>query len=267
MTVSEKALPLLLKQLCLATIQKQWEALNEEAQKAHWTYPRYLAALCEMEVVHRQAQRLNRYLKESRLPSGKTVATFDFKTVSSINPAQIESITQNAGWIERAENILIFGPSGVGKTHLASAIGHGLIQLGIRTLFTSTMALVQQLQQAHKNYQLPEALNKLDRYQLLILDDIGYVKKDVSETSALFELIAKRYETGSVIITANQPFSEWHSIFPDNMMTVAAIDRLIHHATILSIPEESYRKKEAKLQQQKMDMGTRMEIETAKKGK
>ena len=126
-----------------------------------------------------------------------------------------------------------------------SAIGYRMIELGIRCLFTSTTALVQKLQFAKQQYKLPEMLAKLARYPLIILDDIGYVKKEETETSVLFELIADRYESGSLIITANQPFAEWDRIFPDNMMAVAAVDRLIHHATVISIKEESFRRSQA----------------------
>lgn len=238
-------LPLLLKQLCLATMYKNWESFAKEAQEHHWTYPRYLAALSEQEVAARYNKRIQRYTKDSKLPAGKSLATFDFSVTKSINQAQIEALAENISWIKNAENVVIFGPSGVGKSHLASAIGHAMIAQGIRTSFTSTTALVQKLQAAKNEYKLPEALNKLSRFPLLILDDIGYVKKDEHETSVLFELIAHRYESESLIITANQPFSEWDAIFPDNMMAVAAIDRLIHHSVIINIKEQSYRKNQA----------------------
>ena len=140
---------------------------------------------------------------------------------------------------------MLFGASGLGKTHLAAAIGHGLIAQSIRVKFTSSTALVQQLQKAKEVLSLDEALKKLGKYELLILDDIGYVKKSDSESQVLFELIAHRYERNSILITTNQAFSEWDSIFGDNMMTVAAIDRLVHHADIYEIAGDSYRKKQA----------------------
>jgi DNA replication protein DnaC len=239
-------LPLLLKQLKLPSMYVHWEEFSDTAQKNHWSYAQYLTALSELEVTVRYQKRIQRYLTEAKLPPGKTLATFDFKVVKSINAAHIKALAENTGWVKQAENLIIFGPSGVGKSHIAAAIGGGLIAQGIRTLFIATTTLVQQLQLAKSNYKLPEALAKLARYPLLILDDIGYVKKDDTETSVLFELIADRYEAGSLIITANQPFSEWHKIFPDNMMAVAAIDRLVHHATIINITEESYRKNQAK---------------------
>jgi DNA replication protein DnaC len=160
----------------------------------------------------------------------------------------VQALAENTSWVEQSNNVLIFGSSGVGKSHLAAAIGYAQIDMNKRVLMTSATELVQNLQRDKKNYQLPESLSKLDKYDLLILDDIGYVKKDEGETSVLFELIHHRYESGSLIITANQPFSQWDQIFPDNMMAVAAIDRLIHHATIIKIDEKSYRKTQSVLQ-------------------
>lgn len=236
-------LPLLLKELRLSTMSNIWEEILNIAQDKNWSYEGYLATLCEREIGARYSKRIKRYIKESKLPIGKSLVTFDFKHAKSVNKAHIQALAENSSWIDKAENLIIFGPSGVGKTHIAAAIGHSLIEQGIRCLFTPTTNLVQNLQLANKEYKLPEALTKLDKYSLIILDDIGYVKKNEAETGVLFELIAHRYEAGSLVITANQPFSEWDKVFPDNMMAVAAIDRLVHHATIINIQDESYRRK------------------------
>lgn len=134
-------------------------------------------------------------------------------------------LAENTSWLERAGNCLIFGPSGVGKTHLAFfGLTRRMVELGKRAKFFAAHALVQQLQHSKLQLQLPAYLRKLDRYDLLVLDDLGYVKKSEAETSVLFELIAHRYERKSLLITANQPFSQWDSIFVDSMMTVAAVD-------------------------------------------
>ena len=137
------------------------------------------------------------------------------------------------------------GSPGAGKTHLICAIGHALIDRGWRVLFTRTGELVQTLQAARRDLHLPAELAKLDRFDLLILDDVSYVRKDQAETSVLFELIAERYERKSLAITANQPFSAWEQVFPEPAMTLAAVDRLVHHSTIFEMNVESYRRRSA----------------------
>lgn len=243
--VSTITLPLLLKQLGLPMMYRYYETKAQDAMQAHWTYTEYLSVLSDLEVSSRRQKRIVRHIQESKLPAGKTLDTFDFKVAKSINAAQIKALAENNGWVKQANNLVIFGPSGVGKTHLASAIAYRMIEQGSRALFTSTTSLVQRLQKAKNEFKLQEYLVKLGRYPLLILDDIGYVKKTELETSVLFELIADRYENSSLIITSNQPFGEWDEIFPDNTMAVAAIDRLVHHATIINIQEQSYRKAKA----------------------
>ena len=237
------ALPLLLKELKLTSISKQWEPLAQKALDEQWLPQQYLVDLCEQETAERYQRRLQRYLREAQLPPGKQLASFDFSAAEGIQQNQLTALIQQPQWVKRAENVLLFGASGVGKTHLACAIGYGSLEQGIRVKFIPATQLVQQLQQARINLSLADELARLDKYPLLIIDDIGYVKKSSEETQVLFELIAHRYETGSLIITSNQPFSAWDQIFDDNMMTVAAIDRLVHHATILEVKGDSYRKK------------------------
>lgn len=238
-------LPLLLKQLRLTSFSHHWESLLEQSTQRSWNGAQYLTVLCEQELADRHSRRISRYAKESQLPAGKTLSRFDFTQVPELKAEQIEAFTTSTDWVHRARNLLLFGASGVGKTHLAAAIGHGLTEQGVRVRHYTTTALVQQLQQAREQLRLEDALQKLDKYRVLVLDDFGYVKKSDQETYVLFELIAHRYETGSLIITSNQPFSEWDRIFPDEMMTVAAIDRLVHHANLIEVRSDSYRRKEA----------------------
>ena len=149
-----------------------------------------------------------------------------------ISKAQCHGAAAGDTWLDKGANLLLFGPPGGGKTHLASAIGLALVENGWRVLFTRTTDLVQKLQVARRELGLEAAINRLDRFHLLILDDLAYVSKDQAETSVLFELISARYERRSMLITANQPFGEWGKVFPDPAMTLAAVDRLVHHATI-----------------------------------
>jgi DNA replication protein DnaC len=238
-------LPLLLKELRLTAVAKTWSSIADKSIQEAWEPAKYLAELCEIETNHRYENRLKRLLKESQLPTGKQLSQYDFNEISGVTAQQLQQKISRREWLTQGHNLMLFGASGLGKTHLAAAIGHGLIAKSIRVKFTSSTALVQQLQKAKEALSLDEALKKLDKYELLILDDIGYVKKSDSESQVLFELIAHRYERNSILITTNQAFSEWDSIFGDNMMTVAAIDRLVHHADIYEIEGDSYRKKQA----------------------
>ena len=154
-------------------------------------------------------------------------------------------LADDDSWLDSATNCLFFGASGVGKTHLSLGLAQAMLEAGRRVKFFNALALVQPLQQDKQQLLLQSRLKKLDRYDLLVLDDLGCVQKSEAETSVLFELIAHRYERKSLLITANQPFSQWESIFPDSMMTVAAVDRLVHHAVIFEIKAESYRQQAA----------------------
>ena len=246
MSQRDKAvLPLLLTQLHLPTMKRLWEGLAEEAEGKGWSGPKYLSNLCEHEIADRDRRRLGRRMAEAHLPKGKTLESYDFGSIAGINKGKILSLASGEVWVKEGMNALIFGPSGVGKTHLAAAIGEKLICNGFRVLFIRTTELVQKLQAAKKALSLPAALEKLDKYDCLILDDFGYVQKDELETSVLFELVCERYERKSMVITCNQPFKDWDRIFLDKQMAIAAVDRLVHHATIFEIEAESYRKKQA----------------------
>jgi DNA replication protein DnaC len=236
---------LLLTELRLPAIKLMWNKFAEQSDKEGWPAARFLAALAEHEIADRGRRRIERHLAEARLPIGKTLANFDFDAVPMVSKAQVMALTAGDGWLEKGANLLLFGPPGAGKSHLAAAIGLALIDNGWRVLFSRTSDLVQRLQVARRELALESALAKLDKYHLLILDDVAYISKDQAETSVLFELIGSRYERRSMLITANQPFGAWSKVFPDQAMTLAAIDRLVHHATILEMNVESYRRRAA----------------------
>jgi len=243
--VDAARLTLLLNELRLPAIKVMWPQFADQADKEGWPAARFLAAIAEHELAERDRRRIERHLAEARLLPGKTLDTFEFETVPMISKAQVIAITAGDTWLETGANLLLFGPPGGGKSHLASAIGLALIENGWRVLFTRTTDLVQKLQIARRELGLEAAINRLDRFHLLILDDLAYVTKDQAETSVLFELISARYERRSMMITANQPFGEWGKVFPDPAMTLAAVDRLVHHATIFEMNVESYRRREA----------------------
>jgi DNA replication protein DnaC len=236
---------LLLGELRLSGVKLVWAALAATADKEGWPAARFLAALAEQEMVERGRRRFERHLEEARLPPGKTLDAFDFAAVPMISKAQVQALAAGDAWLDKGANLLCFGPPGAGKSHLAAALGLALVENGRRVLFARTTDLVQKLQIARRDLVLEAAIAKLDKYHLLILDDIAYVTKDQAETSVLFELISARYETRSLMITANQPFGEWGKIFPDQAMTLAAIDRLVHHSTVLEMNVDSYRRREA----------------------
>jgi len=245
LTVDTAKLPLLMGALRLPTFARMWPDFCARADREGWPAARLLAALAELELGEREQRRIQRHLTEARLPAGKTLDSFDFNLVPTVGKARIMALVEGDAWLKTGHNVLAFGPPGVGKSHLAAGIGSELVRRGYRVLFTRTTDLVQRLQTARQALTLSQDIAKLDRFDLIIADDISYVRKDQAETSVLFELISARYERRSLMITANQGFGTWDSIFHDNAMTVAAIDRLVHHATILEMNVESYRRRSA----------------------
>ena len=243
--IDEARLGIMLNELRLPTIKTLWPRFAEAADREGWPAARFLAAIAEHELAERANRRIERHLAEAHLPPGKTLDSFAFEAVPMISKAQVMAMAAGDSWLAKGANVLMFGPPGGGKSHLAAAIGLALIENGWRVLFTRTTDLVQKLQVARRELQLEAAIAKLDKFDLLILDDLAYVTKDQAETSVLFELISARYERRSILITANQPFGEWNRVFPDPAMTLAAVDRLVHHATIFEMNVESYRRRAA----------------------
>jgi len=243
--VDATKLPLLLHELRLPAIARLWSQFSERADKEGWPAARFLSVLAELELAERGRRRVERHLVEAHLPSGKTLDNLDFSAVPMLSKARVMALAAGDTWLDKATNLLLFGPPGAGKSHCAAAIGRALVENGHRVLFTRTTDIVQRLQAARQALQLEAAIAKLDKYDLLVLDDLSYVHKDHAETSVLFELIGARYERRSMLITANQPFAEWNRIFPDHAMMIAAVDRLVHHSIIFEMNVESYRRRGA----------------------
>ena len=199
-----------------------------------------LLDIFELERQDRDKRRVDRLRHASKLPPGITLATFHQDHLPKILAGKLRELARG-DFLQRAVNVLAFGLPGTGKSHAACAIGHALIEAGHSVLFTPTFKLVQELLVAKRDFQLPRALRKLDSFELLILDDLGYVQQAPEEIEVLFTLLAERYERRSLLITSNLVFSQWERIFKNPMTTAAAIDRLVHHCVILEFDLPSYR--------------------------
>ncbi len=239
----------LLRSLCLTTMAKQYEPLGQRAEKDSWSYTQYLQNLCEVELSERSARRIKRRLKQSCLPEGKTLESLEQDKLPAKVRRQIPRLLEGT-FVERADNLLAFGLPGRGKSHLCAAIARELIiHKGYRILFTTAFHLVQRMLAAKKELALEALFRKLDRFDVILLDDIGYVQQDRDEMEVLFTFLSERYERRSLMITSNLVFSQWDKIFKDAMTTAAAIDRLVHHSVILELDNESYRAQQAQKRQ------------------
>jgi len=212
--VDTARLALLLAELRLPAVKLVWADLAAQADKEGWPAARFLAVLAEHEMAERSRRRIERHVAEAKLPPGKTIDAFDFEAVPVVSKAQVMALAAGDAWVDRGANLILFGPPGTGKSHLAAALGYALVENGWRVLFTRTTDLVQRLQVARRELALEAAIARLDKYHLLILDDLAYVTKDQAETSVLFELIGARHERRSLLITANQPFGQGGKSFP-----------------------------------------------------
>jgi len=207
------------------------------AQKENWSLETFLGELLEQEMEGRHLRRIERLKKAAHLPVEKTLATFD----QSRLPLEIQRLLPQlctGEFVDRTENLLIFGLPGRGKTHFATAVGYELVNIGRSVFFTPTYRLVDRLLRARRDLELEFELRRLDRFEVLILDDIGYVQQSRDEMEVLFTLLAERYERRSVVITSNLVFSQWDQIFKDPMTTAAAIDRVVHHSIIIEFGKE-----------------------------
>lgn len=239
-----------LTQLYLSTIRGCYSNEADLARQESLSYEMYLHELVIQECEQRRSKRIARYLRESRLPLEKNLASFDRSRLGARINSQVSSLLDGS-FLARCENVLAFGNPGSGKTHLLCAIVQELINQDRRILFTPCSLLVQELLIAKKELELPKVLKKISRYDAILVDDIGYVQQSRGEMEVLFTLLAHCYERTSVMITSNLPFSKWEKIFKDPMTTAAAIDRLVHHCIILEMNVDSYRLEKAKKRTEK----------------
>lgn len=239
--MSGASLPMRLRAMRLPTIAREYDNAIGRAEAENWGYLRFLEYLFEAEANDRLQRKIERQLKESNLPKSKTLELLDEKRLPDKVRRQIPTLLE-ADFVRRGDNLLCFGLAGRGKTHLACALGREWIRRHqLQVLFVPAFKLVNQLLAAKRDLKLPQAINRLQRFDAVILDDIGYVQHTREEMEVLFQFLAERYENKSVVITSNLVFSQWDKIFKDPMTTMAAVDRLVHHATILEFTGDTQR--------------------------
>ena len=234
-----------LRELHLPTFRESFEDVARRAVQESLSYEQYLGELAEQECQVRRTNRIERWLRDSDLPVEKSLARFDMKRLPAKVARQVRMLLDGA-FVDARENVLAFGRSGSGKTHLLCGIAQELVRAGRKVLFGPCSLLVQDLLIAKRDLKLSRYLKRLSKFEAIIIDDLGYVQQSREEMEVLFTLLAERYERGSVMITSNLPFSKWENIFKDPMTTAAAIDRLVHHSVILELNVPSYRLEQAK---------------------
>lgn len=247
--MSASSLPLLLRAMRLPTIAREHDDAIRRAEAENWGYARFLSWLFEAEANDRMQRKILRQLKDSNLPAGKTLESLDEKKLPDKIRRQLPTLLE-ADFVRRGDNLLCFGLAGRGKTHLVAAIAREWIcRHQLQVLFIPAFRLVTQLLAAKRDLKLPQTINRLQRFDAVVIDDIGYVQQSRDEMEVLFHFLAERYERKTVVITSNLVFSQWDQIFKDPMTTMAAVDRLVHHATILEFTGDSVRAGAAKLRQ------------------
>jgi DNA replication protein DnaC len=233
-----------LKQLRLPTMKAEYDKLANEASSENATFQQYLLRLTELEMAARSANALNNRIKQATFPAHKDFESYDFSVMASLNKQKVIELSRGE-WIDKKENCCLIGSPGTGKTHLAIALGLAACRQGRRVRFFTTASLVNRLEELQKQYQLERFLSQLDRAELLICDELGYLTFSRTGAELLFQVFADRYERGSMLITSNLAFSEWVQIFQGERMTAALLDRLTHHCHIFEMNGESYRFKQS----------------------
>jgi DNA replication protein DnaC len=244
-TIDTSKLPDQLKELRLPTFRENHTSTADQAAREHWTHTQFLADLVTKECQARHQSRILRLMRNAHLLAGKTWDQFHWSRLPLHVTQQLETLRQG-DFLDRQDNLLVFGKPGSGKTMLLCALGDQLVKQGRAVCFSTCQMLVQELLRAKRDLRLERVIKKLHKFEALIIDDLGYVQQSREEMEVLFTLLSERYERGSVLVSSNLPFSKWEQIFKDPMTTAAAIDRLIHHSVIIELNVPSFRLEEAK---------------------
>jgi DNA replication protein DnaC len=229
-----------LKTLKLPTFLREYSKVARQCAAEGLDHVQFLARLVELELIDRERRMIERRIKAARFPAVKSLDSFDFKVIPSLNRMRVLELAR-CEWIERRENVIALGPSGTGKTHVALGLGLAACQKGLAVGFTTAAALVHELMEARDERRLLRLQKQLVRQKLLIIDELGFVPLSKTGAELLFETVSQRYEQGAILITSNLPFDEWTEVFGSERLTGALLDRLTHHVNILEMNGESYR--------------------------
>jgi DNA replication protein DnaC len=239
-----------LKSLRLPTVLREYGKLAKQAAAEGLDHVQFLARLIELEMIDRERRMIERRIKAAKFPAVKSLDSFDFKAIPTLNKMQVLELAR-CEWVERRENVIALGPSGTGKTHIALGLGLSACQKGLSVGFVTAAALVHELMEARDERRLLRLQKQVVSHKLLIIDELGFVPLSKTGAELLFELISQRYERGATLITSNLPFDEWTETFGSERLTGALLDRLTHHVNILEMNGDSYRLGQSKARQDK----------------